>query len=313
MSERIAVLAGGRSPEREVSLRSGHRVMTALRTRGYDAFVVDPSESLMTETLCTASVSACYIALHGKDGEDGTVQRVLELLGIPYTGSTPFASQIAFDKVLAKEALAAAGVSTPAWASVQAAAIRDLAAGAILHQITERVGLPAVVKPSRAGSTMGLSFVEREADLPQSVMNALSFADAAVVEARVQGVEVAAAMVGSDVETLPLVEIVPRSGVFDYAARYTAGATDYFAPARIPPETAAACHREARRAFEALGLRDVSRADILIDPAGVPWVVDVNASPGMTDTSLLPMAARSAGVDLADLCERILRLALDRP
>jgi D-alanine-D-alanine ligase len=312
MSGRIAVLGGGRSPEREVSLRSGHRIMAALRARGYDAFVIDPSESLMVETLSTASVSACYVALHGKDGEDGTVQRVLELLGIPYTGATPFACQVTFDKVLAKETLAAAGVSTPPWASVQAAAIRDLAAGAILRQVTERVGLPAVVKPSRAGSAMGLSFVDREADLPHAVMNALSFADAAVVERRIQGVEVAAAMVGSEVETLPLVEILPKSGVFDYAARYTAGATDYFAPARISPEVAGACHREARRAFEALGLRDVSRADILIDADGTPWVVDVNASPGMTDTSLLPMAARSAGIDFADLCERILRLALDR-
>jgi len=312
MSIRVAVLAGGRSPEREVSLRSGHRIATALRSRGYDAFIIDPSETSMVETLCAARVSACYLALHGKDGEDGTVQRVLELLRIPYTGAPPFACHVAFDKVLAKEALAAAGVSTPPWASVQAAAVRDLAAGGILHHVAERIGLPAVVKPSRAGSAMGLSFVERAEDLAQAVMNALSFADAAVIESRVQGVEVAAAMVGVEVETLPLVEIVPRSGVFDYAARYTAGATDYFSPARIPPEAAAACHREARRAFEALGLRDVSRADILVDPNGVPWVVDVNTSPGMTDTSLLPMAAASAGIAFDELCERILRLALER-
>jgi D-alanine-D-alanine ligase len=312
MSAKIAVLAGGRSPEREVSLRSGHRIMAALRSRGYDAFVADPTEGLMVETLSAASVSACYVALHGKDGEDGTVQRLLELLGIPYTGATPFACQVTFDKVLAKEALAAAGVSTPLWVAVQAAAIRDLAAGPILHRVAERVGLPAVVKPSRAGSAMGLSFVDREADLPRAVMNALSFAEAAVVERKIQGVEVAAAMVGSEVEALPLVEIVPKSGVFDYAARYTAGATEYFAPARITPEVAAVCHCEARRAFEALGLRDVSRADILVDPNGTPWVVDVNTSPGMTDTSLLPMAARSAGIDFADLCERILQLALAR-
>ncbi len=313
MKDKIAVLAGGRSHEREVSLRSGHRVMTALRSRGYDAFMLDPAEAPMVEILSTAGVSACYVALHGKDGEDGTVQRLLELLDIPYTGTPPFACQITFDKILAKETLARAGVSTPAWVPVQAAALRDLAAGPILHQVARRVGLPAVVKPSRAGSAMGISFVDREADLPQAVMNALSFSDAAIVELRIDGVEVAAAMVGAEVETLPLVEIAPKSGVFDYAARYTAGATEYFAPARLTPEVAGACHREAARAFAALGLRDVSRADIMVDGKGTPWVVDVNISPGMTDTSLLPMAAQSAGIGFADLCERIVRVAIERP
>jgi D-alanine-D-alanine ligase len=286
--------------------------MTALRSRGYDAFVVDPAEEPMLENLSAARVSACYVALHGKDGEDGTVQRLLELLGVPYTGSSPFACQITFDKVLAKEALAEAGVSTPPWVSVQAAALRDLAAGSILHAVADRVGLPAVVKPSRVGSAMGLSFVARESDLAHAVMSALSFSDSAVVERKIQGVEVAAAMVGAEVENLPLVEIVPKSGVFDYAARYTAGATEYFAPARLAPEAAGACHREAAGAFTALRLRDVSRADIMVDADGTPWVVDVNVSPGMTDTSLLPMAAQSAGIGFADLCERILQLALAR-
>jgi D-alanine-D-alanine ligase len=253
------------------------------------------------------------VALHGKDGEDGTVQRLLELLRLPYTGTPPFWCQVTFDKVIAKEALAAAGVSTPPWVPIQAAALRDLGAGPILHDVAERVGLPAVVKPSRAGSAMGLSFVEREADLPHAVMTALSFSDAAIVERKIEGAEVAAAMVGSPDEPLPLVEIVPKSGVFDYAARYTAGATEYFAPARLAPEVAAACNREAARAFVALGQRDVSRADVLVDADGVPWVVDVNISPGMTDTSLLPMAAQSAGIAFPDLCERILQLALARP
>ncbi|HEX7463527.1 MAG TPA: D-alanine--D-alanine ligase, partial [Actinomycetota bacterium] len=125
MTEKVAVLAGGRSPEREVSLHSGHRVLAALQSRGYEAFVLDPADDPLVETLCAANVSVCYIALHGKDGEDGTVQRLLELLGIPYTGTDPFACQVSFDKVLAKESLAAAGVSTPAWAAVQAAALRD--------------------------------------------------------------------------------------------------------------------------------------------------------------------------------------------
>jgi len=312
MTEKVAVLAGGRSPEREVSLHSGHRVLAALQSRGYEAFVLDPADDPLVETLCAANVSVCYIALHGKDGEDGTVQRLLELLGIPYTGTDPFACQVSFDKVLAKESLAAAGVSTPAWAAVQAAALRDLGASGMLRYVVDRVGLPAVVKPSRAGSAMGLSFVYREADLPPAVMSALSFSDAAVVERKIEGTEVAVGMIGSVDEPLPLVEIVPKSGVFDYAARYTAGATEYFVPARLQPEVAGACREEAARAFRTLGQRDVSRADIMIDEDGHPWVVDVNTSPGMTDTSLLPMAAQSAGLGLADLCERILQLALAR-
>jgi D-alanine-D-alanine ligase len=312
MSERIAVLAGGRSPERQVSLRSGHRVTAALQSKGYDAFLLDPSEEPFLETLSAARVSTCYVALHGKDGEDGTVQRLLQMLGIPYTGTPPFGCQIAFDKVLAKESLHANGVATPPWVTVQAAALRDLAAGPILHRVAERVGLPAVVKPSRAGSAMGLSFVHRETDLPHAVMSALSFADAVVVERMVEGTEVAASMVGEPDDPLPLVEIVPKSGVFDYAARYTPGATEYYAPARLAPEVATRCVDQATRAFHTLGLRDIGRADIMLDADGGPWVVDVNVSPGMTDTSLVPMAAQAAGVPFADLCERVVRLALTR-
>ncbi len=310
MTGRIAVLAGGRSPEREVSLRSGHRVMTALASRGHDAFVLDPAETPLVEALAEGGVAACYLALHGKDGEDGTVQRLLELLGIPYTGTGPFHCQVAFDKVLAKEALRAAGVRTPRWATIQASALRDLSGGAILHRAVEHVGLPAVVKPARSGSAMGLRFVERETDLPAAVMGALSFADSVVIEAKIDGTEVAAGMAGSPGEPLPLVEIVPKSGVYDYAARYTAGATEYFAPARLSPEITTDCAREASRAFEVLGMRDVGRADLIVDRAGRPIVLEVNVSPGMTDTSLLPMAAQSAGMSLADLCERVLQRAV---
>lgn len=308
-AERVAVLAGGRSPEREVSLRSGHRVMTALRSRGFDAFVVDPTEQPLIEALSAAPISACYVALHGKEGEDGTVQRLLELLDVPYTGTPPYGCATTFDKVLAKDVLSAAGIPTPPWAVVEAAALRDLGAGAILHRLAERVSLPAVVKPSRAGSAMGLTFVERETDLPHAVMNALSFSEAAIVERRIDGTEVAASMLGSPDDALPLVEVTPKSGVYDYAARYTAGATEYHAPARLDPDVTARVQAVAAQTFRALGQRDVSRADVLVAGDGTPWVVDVNVSPGMTDTSLLPMAAQAAGIAFADLCERVLRLA----
>ena len=306
----VAVLAGGHSAEREVSLRSGHRVRIALAERGHEAVVIDPAEEPLGERLSSGGIAAAYIALHGKEGEDGTVQRLLQLLAIPYTGTGPFACELAFDKILAKEALDAAGVPTPTWAAVQAGALRDLGAGAVLGRIVERVGLPAVVKPSRAGSAMGLSFVERENDLPAAVMGALSFADAAVIESKITGTEIAAALLGDPPEALPLVEIVPKSGVYDYAARYTSGAAEYFAPARVPQEIALACAHEGLRAFETLGLRHVGRADLIVDGEGSPWVLEVNASPGMTETSLLPMAAQAAGLSIGDLCDGVLQLAL---
>ncbi|MFL5737493.1 MAG: D-alanine--D-alanine ligase [Actinomycetota bacterium] len=309
---RVAVLAGGRSPEREVSLRSGHRVAAALEARAHDAMLLDPAEAPLVETLAAGRFDVCAITLHGKDGEDGTVQRVLETLGVPYTGTGPFACQIAFDKVLAKETLRAQGISTPPWAVVQASALRDLSAGAMLSAVVERVGLPAVVKPTRSGSAMGIGFVDRERDLPGAVMAALSFADAAVVESKVEGTEIAAAVIGAPAEVLPLVEIVPKSGVYDYASRYTSGATEYFAPARLEHQVAADAGTAAAQAFSALGLRDIARADLIVDDIGRAHVLEMNVSPGMTETSLVPMAAAAAGMDLADLWDRLVRLALDR-
>jgi len=309
---RIAVLAGGRTPERDVSLSSGHRVTASLSQLGHEAWLLDPGETVLAEALQEQRPDLCYLTLHGKDGEDGTVQRLLDLLRIPYTGTAAFDCEIAFDKVLAKDALARAGVATPPWVAVEAAAFRDLGAGAALSAVTERVGLPCVVKPSRSGSALGVGFVERQADLAGSVMAALAFSGAVVVEAKVEGSEIAAGVVGSPLEALPLVEIVPKGGVYDYAARYTAGATEYFAPARIGDEAGAACVGQARRSAEALHLRDVTRVDLMLDRDGRPWVLEVNVAPGMTETSLLPMAAQAAGMSLNDLCDRVVRSALTR-
>lgn len=309
---RIAVVAGGRTPERDVSLRSGHRVLAALGSHGHDAALLDPAEVPLTEALQTLAPDLCYLTLHGKEGEDGTVQRLLDLLGIPYTGTAALDCELAFDKVLAKDILAREGVRTPVWAVVEGWALRDLGAGAALGRVVDRVGLPCVVKPSRSGSALGVSFVDREADLAAAVMAALSFSGAAIVEAKVEGSEVAAGFAGDPPEALPLVEIVPKGGVYDYAARYTAGATEYFAPARSDADTAQAVNDLARSALRALRLRDVTRVDTIVDRDGIPWVLEVNVSPGMTETSLLPMAARVAGWSMGDLCERIVRAASRR-
>jgi D-alanine-D-alanine ligase len=309
---RIAVLAGGRTPERDVSLRSGHRVVTALQELGHDAWLVDPGERPLVEALFERAPDLCYVTLHGKEGEDGTVQRLLDVVGIPYTGTAPFDCELAFDKLLAKDALARAGVPTPAWAAVEGWALRDLGAGSALGKAIERVGLPCVVKPARSGSALGVGFVDRESDLSSAVMAALSFSGAALIEARVEGSEVAVGFVGAPFEALPLVEIVPKEGAYDYRARYTAGATEYFAPARVSPEVTDRCTAEALKAARALGLRDVTRVDVMVDRSGSPWVLEVNVAPGMTDTSLLPMAAHAAGLSLPDLCDRVLHAALQR-
>ena len=309
---KIAVLAGGRTPERDVSLRSGHRVLTALTERAHDAWILDPAEVPLAEALEERAPDICWLSLHGKEGEDGTVQRLLDLLGLAYTGTAAFECEIAFDKVLAKDALFRAGVPTPPWVVVEASALRDLGAGAALGRAVERIGLPCVVKPSRSGSALGVGFVDRAADLPAAVMGALAFSDAAVIEARVSGVEVAASLTGPRLDALPLVEIAPKSGVYDYAARYTAGATEYFAPARIGDDVAAAVVGLARASSEALGLRDLTRVDLIVGTDGAPTVLEVNVSPGMTETSLLPMAARAAGIELGEVCDVIIRSVLER-
>jgi len=304
---RIAVIAGGRTPERDVSLRGGHRVMTALNHLGHDAWLLDPADVKLVEALHARPVDLCWLALHGKEGEDGTVQRLLDLIGLPYTGTPAFDCELAFDKVLAKDALRRAGVPTPDWVAIEGSALRDLGGGAALPKAIEQVGLPCVVKPSRSGSALGVSAVEREADLAGAVMGALSFSGAAIVERMIRGTEVAAGFVGRSMEALPLVEIVPKDGIYDYSARYTAGATEYFVPARLDAGVAAAVRDAARAAVEALRIRSVGRVDVLVTAEGEPQVLEVNVSPGMTETSLLPMAAEAGGITFGSLCDDIIR------
>ena len=310
MKPKIAVLMGGRSLERSVSLKSGKRVVRALEHRGYDVISLDVDENLVPRLLSDRP-DLVYIALHGKYGEDGTVQELLEIIDIPYTGPGPLASMIGFNKVLSKELFRENGIPTPGYYTLSSSALKEMGASELLGDAWEKLGSPLVVKPAAQGSALGVRIVEKWDDLPDALIAALGYDDRAILEEYVEGCEVAVSVIGTeDPETLPVVEIVPVSGFFDYESRYTPGKTDYFIPARLDRKVTAEVERVARAAHELLRCKDLSRVDIIVGNDGVPYVLELNISPGMTETSLLPLAAEAAGMSFEDLVERLVELAL---
>ena len=304
---KIAVLAGGLSLERDVSLRSGRRVAEALADRGHAVTRLDLDDDIVP-ALSDGDFDVAYLALHGKAGEDGSIQSLLELLGVPYTGPDAVASVLAWDKSVAKGLLRRAGLATPDWMTLSSDAIRDMGAARALDRVAERVGLPLVVKPSQGGAALGVRRVDTVADLPPALMASFSYHDVVVLERFIDGAEVAVSIVAG--EPLPPVEIAPKTGRYDFSARYTHGATEYFAPARLEAAAIAACIDLSLQAWELLGCRDVSRADLMVDGDGVPWLLEFDTCPGMTETSLLPTAAMAHGWPFAELCERVVQSAL---
>lgn len=310
----VVVLAGGLSFERDVSLQSGRRVTDALRRAGVDTVQRDTDSELIPELLRNPP-DAVFVALHGEAGEDGSLRDVLDLVGVPYAGSGATACRLAWDKPSAKAALRAAGLSTPDWVALPKTTFRDLGAPVVLERIVERFGLPLMVKPTQGGSALGARAVQKPEELPAAMMNCFSYSEVALVEPYVDGTEVAVSIVSDSGEpvALPAVEIVPAGGVYDYAHRYTAGATTWHAPARLDPETAARVSETAIAAHQALGLRDLSRTDAIVTPDGDVVILEVNVAPGMTDTSLFPLAAQAAGRDLGELCAALIHTAATRP
>ena len=315
MREKIAVLMGGRSLEREVSLASGRRVCDALTSAGYYVLPLDVTADLVA-TLRSERPDAAYIALHGKYGEDGTIQELLEFLGIPYTGPGVVSCALSWDKSVTKHLLAEKGISTPAWVTLTSDAFKEMGAATALDLVGEAVGgFPVAVKPGRQGSALGLRRVDSIEGLADALLSALSFDTSALVERWIEGVELAVSVLGQGQHTLvlPAVEIVPpTAGLYDFSARTTPGDADFFAPARITPEVAEEVARVAREVHIALGCRDVSRVDLVLDAEGVPYVLECNTSPGMTETSLLPMAAEAADMTFQDVVSRLIEAALSR-
>jgi D-alanine-D-alanine ligase len=310
---RVVLLAGGLSHERDVSLRSGRRVAEALRDVGVEVDVRDVDAGLVPALL--AEPPAVVLPLiHGAQGEDGALQGVLGLLGLPYVGSSPAPCRVAFDKPVAKTFVAGAGIATPEAVVLPHATFRDLGAAGLIDALVDRLGLPIVVKPARGGSALGCSVVRDVHQMPSALVSCFAYGEDALVEQHVSGCEVAVSVVdtGDGPRALPGVEIVADGGMYDYQARYTAGTTEFFVPARLDDDAWAAASAAAVRAHDVLGLRDLSRSDLIVDADGRPWFLDMNVTPGMTETSLLPQSVAAAGLDLGELLRDLLAIAVAR-
>jgi D-alanine-D-alanine ligase len=313
ISPRVLVLAGGLSHERDVSLRSGRRVAEALRGAGLEVDECDVDSSLLA-ALRIEPPSCVFPMLHGETGEDGAIREVLELLGLPYVGAAPAACRIAFDKPVAKETVRRAGITTPSSVCLSAETFRELGAREVMDSLASGLGLPLIVKPTRGGSALGCSVVRTLAELPGAMVNAYAYGPVALVEQFIEGYEVAVTVVdeSSGPRALPAVGIDPDGGVYDYTARYTAGATEFHVPARISPDSAEACAAVAICVHRELGLRDVSRSDLIVDRAGTVWFLETNVAPGFTETSTVPLAVQAAGLDLGKVCVSLVHGALAR-
>lgn len=307
---RVMILAGGLSHERDVSLRSGRRVADALRETGLDVDLRDLDEAVLP-VLARGEADIVWPLLHGAQGEDGAIRDILELAEVPYIGSGPAACRMAWDKSVARTVAAGAGLAVPDAVALPHSTFRELGARTILDALVRRLGLPLVVKPARGGSALGVTVV-READaLPKAMVDCFAYGDVALLERFVVGTEVAVSVVetGRGPEVLPAVEIVADGGVYDYDARYLAGATEFFSPARL--DHLEDLEKVALTAHRAFGLRHFSRTDLIVDDAGTVWFLEVNVAPGLTETSLLPQSVRAAGRDVAAVYRAIVETALD--
>ncbi len=312
---RVAVLKGGRSLERQISLKSGARVQDALERLGHEVIGIDVGHDLV-ERLREAEPDVAFVALHGRDGEDGTVQELLEAVGIPYTGSAVSACIRCADKVLAKHHMRDAGVPTPDFFAFNETAFKELGAADALVAIEARLGFPIVVKPSNQGSALGIRLARSAKDVAGALVAAFSYSDKVLLERYVDGRDLAVSVIdragGDGVVAplvLPVVEAIPHEDD-RYEARYEIGRTEFVCPADLPSAVTGRAQQLALDVWELLGCAGFARVDLMLDGDGELYVLEVNAIPGLTDTSLLPQAADAAGIGFDELIERVVQLAL---
>ena len=298
-STRVLVLAGGISHERDVSLRSGRRVADSLAAHGLQVELRDPDATLLAY-LRENRPDVVWPALHGASGEDGALRGLLDFMGVPYVGSRADASRLAWDKPTAKTIVGRAGVATPTSIALPRDAFRELGANSILDEIADEFSGPLVVKPAQGGSAQGVTIVDDRSLLPRAMVDAYTYWDVALIEQKIAGTEISIGIIdsGDGAVALPAVEIEPLSGVYSFEARYNAGETRFYIPARISEDVAARAAETALIAHRALGLRHLSRVDIIIDGAGTPWFLEATVLPGLTETSVLPQALEAEGHDL---------------
>ncbi|CAO1654466.1 D-alanine--D-alanine ligase [Salinibacterium sp. NSLL150] len=309
---RVLVLAGGISHERDVSLRSGRRVADGLRAQGKIVELRDPDATLLPY-IRESKPDVVWPALHGASGEDGALRGLLDLIGIPYVGSRADAARLAWDKPTAKALVSRVGVRTPLSIALSRDSFRELGAHSILDELADELSGDLVVKPAQGGSAQGVSIVTDRSDLPQAMVNAYNYCDVALIEQRITGVEIAIGILDSGMGpvALPAVEIEPVDGAYTFEARYNAGQTRFYTPARISDGEADRAAEAALAAHSALGLRHLSRVDLIVDGAGTPWFLEANVLPGLTETSILPQALVAAGHDLGWVYAALADIAME--
>lgn len=305
---KVALLKGGKSSEREISLKSGAACAKALREEGFEVTEIDLADDDALQRIFDAEPTVVFLALHGKDGEDGCVQGFCELLEIPYTGSGVLASALAMDKERSKVVYKAAGLKTAPWTVVHAGELYNA------EDIIADLGEKLVVKAIHSGSSIGVYIVEGRTELETAIGDAFTYDSSVLIESFLAGTETTVAVIGNDEqEALPVIEIVPQgdSTSYDFTAKYAAGGSEHIIPARLDAGVTAACQATALRAHRALGCRGVSRTDVMVDESGEPWVIETNTLPGMTSTSLLPDTAGHVGISFGRLCRMLIELALE--
>ena len=308
----VTILAGGLSHERDVSLRSGRRVQEALRALGDSVTLHDVDPSLIP-ALLEENPDVVWPIVHGASGEDGSLQGLLELLEIPFVGTAAKEARVAWVKSVAKAVLGRVGIATPDFVTLPQSLFLEVGADRVMDVLASNFGLPVVVKPARGGSALGVTLVRERAQLPQALVHCFAYGDMALIERAVVGTEVAVSVIGTGeaARALPAVEIV-CDGAYDYDARYNPGRVEYFAPARLDGATAQAVEDAALATHREMGLRDLSRIDIIVAADGTPNVIDINVAPGLTEVSLLPQAVAAAGIDLGTLYREIVEAAAAR-